>query len=131
MEEQFDGVGAVAMEMPLERVDVLVALGPELAAWLCCRGEMLLVQELGMDPRDQHFLVIGAVEDANSPALRERLGTAPEEVVAQLFSGGALEGDDLAALGVDSRRDVLDRPVLACRVERLEDHEQRVGISRV
>jgi hypothetical protein len=49
----------------------------------------------------------------------------------ELLGGRALERDDVAALRVDARHHVFDRAVLAGRVERLQDHEQRVGVARV
>jgi hypothetical protein len=51
--------------------------------------------------------------------------------VVELLGGRPLEGDDVAALWVDAGHDVLDRAVLARRVERLEHDEQRVGVGRV
>ena len=48
----------------------------------------------------------------------------------ELLRRGRLERDDLHALRVDTRHDVLDHRVLARRVHRLEDDEQRVPVAR-
>ena len=78
-----------------------------------------------MDPHDQHFLVIRAVEDADPAAFGQDPGVSPEEVVVELLGGGMLEAIDLAALGVHARHDVLDRAVLAGGVHGLEDQQDR------
>ena len=56
---------------------------------------------------------------------------APHEVVVELLRRGLLEGVHLAALRIDARHDVLDRAVLAGRVHRLEDQQQRPAILGV
>ena len=48
-----------------------------------------------------------------------------------LFGRRRLEAEDLAALRIDPRHHVLDRAVLAGRVHRLEDQQQRVGVLRI
>ena len=67
--------------------------------------------------------------------IRPRSGSAfvgpPEVVVVALLGRGRLEAEHLAALRVDTRHDVPDRAVLAGRVHRLEDHQQRIGVLRV
>ena len=117
-------------QVPLQGVDVLVAVVPELVVDLGV-GDALGLDQLGMDPDHQHFLVIRAVEDADPAALGQGPGVSPEEVVVELLGRGLLEAEDLAALGVDPRHDVLDRAVLAGGVHRLEDHQDRPGIGGV
>ena len=84
-----------------------------------------------MHARDQHFLVVRTVVDADASALGQRLHGPPQVVVIALLGGRRLEAEDLAALRVDARHDVPDRAVLARGVHRLEDHQQRVGVLRV
>ena len=45
--------------------------------------QLLAAQNLRMHAHDQHFLVIGAVEDADAAAFRQAAGGAPEEIVFQ------------------------------------------------
>ena len=81
-----------------------------------------------MDPDDQDFLVVGAVEDADVAALGQLLLVAPQVVVVEVGAGRDLEAADLDALRVDAAHDVADRAVLAGRVHRLEDHHHAVGV---
>ena len=83
-----------------------------------------------MDPQRDDLLVVRAVEDADPAPLGSVLGDAPQEGVVELLGRRLLERDDLHALRVDARHDVLDRRVLAGRVHRLEDDQQRVGVAR-
>ena len=46
-------------------------------------GEPFAAENLGMDAHDQHFLVVGAVEDADPPAFGQIAGGAPEKIVLQ------------------------------------------------
>src|SRR5262249_40333612 len=80
---------------------------------------------------DEHVLVVGAVENADPAALRQAPHVAPQEVVVQLLGRGLFEAEYLAALGVHARHDVLDRPVLAGRVHRLEDNQHGIPVVRV
>jgi hypothetical protein len=67
------------------------------------------------EPEHSHgdeVLVVGAVEDADHPALRALRVHPPEEVVGQLDRRRCLERRDTAALGIDAGEDVLDRAVL-------------------
>ena len=84
-----------------------------------------------MHPHDENLFVVGPVEDADPPSLGEALRIAPHEVVVEVFRRGVLERDDLAALRIDARHDVLDRAVLARSVHSLENEQQRPAILRV
>ena len=44
---------------------------------------------------------------------------------------GVFEAEHLAALRIDARHDMLDRAVLARRVHRLEDQQQRIAVGGV
>src|ERR1041384_1299748 len=70
-------------------------------------------------------------EDADPPALRQRLGDAPQEVVIELLMARRLEGMHLTALRVDAGHHVLDCAVLAGGVHRLEDRQHRPPVLRV
>ena len=65
------------------------------------------------------------------PPLRQALRCTPQKVVVQFLGRRLLEAEDLAALRIDAAHDVLDRPVLAGRVHRLQDDQHRVPVVRV
>ena len=130
VQEELPDDHAVAGEIPLEGVDVLEPFPPDSGGderrWQTLPGE-----HLGMDPDDEHLLVVGAVEDADPAALGEATRRAPEEVVVELLVGGRLERVHLDALRIHPRHDVLDRAVLPGGVHALEDQEQRPAILGV
>src|SRR4051794_2088999 len=114
VQEQLHDARAGVVDERLEVVDVPVAAAPDRL-----RDELV-------DARDQHVLVMGAIEDADV-AMRGRGGVdAPQEVVGELLRGRLLERRDPHALRVDAGEDVLGGPVLAARVHRLEHDEQRL-----
>ena len=120
---------AVAVEVALEGVEVVVAGGPEVRAAVAGR-QLLLVEPLGVHPEGDDLFVVGAVEDPDASPLGRRLGDPPQERVVELLARRLLERDDVHALGVDAGHDVLDRRVLAGGVHRLEHDEQGVGVAR-
>src|SRR5262249_51138764 len=73
--------------------------------------QRLPLKELWVDAHHQRFLVIAAVEDANSTAFRHVFHTASQEIVIELFGRWSFEGIHLAALRDDPRHHVLDRAV--------------------
>ena len=95
------------------------------------RRDLLLGEKFRMHPRHQAFLVIGAIEDADAAALRQRDHAAPHEIVIEFVGCRLLERIDLAALRIDAFEDALDGAVLAGRVHALKDHEQRPAVLRV
>ena len=94
-------------------------------------GQALAAKDLRMHADDQHFLVIGAVEDADPSALRQVARGAPQKIVLQFRRAGMLEAEDLAALRIDARHHVLDRAVLAGRVHRLKDQQHGIAVGGV
>jgi hypothetical protein len=63
------------------------------------------------------------------PRSGSRVVEAPEEIVVELLARRLPERDDLDPLRVHAGHHVLDRRVLPCRVERLEDDERRVRVG--
>ena len=51
--------------------------------------QVLARQDFRMHAHHQHFLVVRAVEDADAPALGQRLGDAPEEIVIEFLARSA------------------------------------------
>jgi DNA-directed RNA polymerase specialized sigma24 family protein len=84
-----------------------------------------------MDAGDQHFLVVGAVEDTDLAALGQVAGGAPQKIMRQFGRAGMLEAEDLAALRVHPRHDMADHAILARRVHRLEDHQQGIFVRGI
>jgi hypothetical protein len=77
-----------------------------------------------MHTHHQRLFVVRPVEDADAPALGQRLEVAPHIVVVQLFRRRRLEAVDLDTLRVDAAHHVLDHAVLPRRVHRLQDDQQ-------
>ncbi len=130
VQEELQDDGTVAREVMLEGVDVLEAMAPELRCRSAIRREILAREHVGVHARDDQLFVIGAVEDADAPAWRQRVRTAPQVVVCELVGRGHLEAGHVDALGVDARQHVLDRAVLPRRIHPLQDDEQRVCSRR-
>ena len=50
-----------------------------------------------MHANDQHFLIIGTIEDADPAAFRKAACRAPEKIMFQLFGARLFEAENLAA----------------------------------
>ena len=117
----------------LELVDLVVARLPKLACGPCRKfgRKPLAVEKLRMHADHQHLFVVRAIEDgdlaarpaAPASAARESGAAAPRRV-------GALKLWTRHALRIDARHHVLDRAILAGRVERLKDDDERVLLWR-
>ena len=120
MEEEFANHGAVPRHVLLKASNVLEAFVPQVL-----RNELvwnsLVLQQLRMDPDDEHLFVIRPIEDTDVTTLRQTHGRAPEKIVLQLLRRRLLEGVHLATLRIDARHNVLDRAVLPGGVHRLKD----------
>src|SRR4029077_16172793 len=91
--------------------------------------EMLLLQQIRVNPDNQYLLIIRPIKNANPSSLREPLGRPPEVIVVQFFMRGALEAGDFASLWVEARHHVLDRAILSRGIQSLEHQQKGVGIS--
>src|SRR6266542_4372759 len=119
VQEELADDGAAVDQQPLEVVDLLVTLLPDLA------GDELV------DAHDQDVLVVGPVEDADHAVGGGAAVDAPEEVVVQLDLIGSFERGDLAALRIDAGEDLADGAVLAAGVHALEHHQEAVDAGGV
>src|SRR5579859_2565128 len=88
-------------------------------------------ENLGMNSDDEHFLVVGPVEDADLPSLRKGDRRPPKEIVTQFRGARMLETEYLATLGIDSGHHVLDGPILSRGIHGLEDQEQGISVGGV
>ena len=84
-----------------------------------------------MHPHDQHFLVIGTIEDADLPALGQPARRAPQKVMLQFFGTGLLETVRPAVLRIETGHDVAHRAVFAGRVHPLQYQQQRIAVRRI
>ena len=84
-----------------------------------------------MHADDQHFLVIGTVEDADPSAFRQIARGAPEKIVLQFGGAGMLEAEHLAALRVDAGHHMPDGAVFSRRIHRLKDQQDGIAVGRV
>src|SRR5262245_45090585 len=130
VEEELADDDSVTSQIFLEVANVLVALLPNVLGDQL-GGELLPRQQLVVNADDERLLIVAAVEDADAPALRQRLHRAPQEVMIELFVGRRLERVDLTALRVDAGQDVLDRAVLARRIHGLKDEQHRPAVLGV
>ena len=129
IDEQLHDREAVLDQEALPVVDLAVSAFED-ALVARVRWELLVLEDLRMNPDDEHFLVVRAVEDDDLAARRQLLRVAPEKVVVELFRGGLPETVDDDALWVDAAHHVPDRAVLPARVECLERHEDAVAVLR-
>ena len=88
-------------------------------------------QNVGMHPQDQHFLVIGSVENADPPAFRQVASRAPEKIVLQFGGAGMLEAEHLAALRIDPGHDMPDGAIFSRRIHRLKDQQDGIAVGCV
>src|SRR5262249_43502024 len=94
------------------------------------RWQPLAIQVLRMHPHDEYLLIMRAVEDPDLTPRRSLPGVAPEVVVTELSGRRHLEAVHRDTLRVDAAHHIPDRPVLAARVQRLEDHQYPVLLLR-
>ncbi len=84
-----------------------------------------------MHANHQHFLVIGAIEDADPSPLGKTASGAPEEIMLQFFYARLFEGVHLAARRIDSGHNVANHSVLARRIHALKYEQQGIAVRGV
>ena len=131
VEEKLDDSRSVTVEMLFQVHDGTIPFLPDSFLVKQLVRQPLAAQNLRMHPNDQHFLVIGTVEDADAAAFRQTLGGAPQKIVLQFRSTGMFETEHLAALGIDAGHHVPDGAVLAGGVHRLKNQQHRIAVGRV
>ena len=113
VQEELEDVGIVLDEAALERVDAGVTGRPDLS-----RDQVVHAD-------DQDVLVVRAVEDGHLAPCGRGPVDPPQEVVGAFLGGRLLEPHHLAPLRVHRAQEVVDRPVLAPRVQRLQTDQER------
>jgi hypothetical protein len=76
-----------------------------------------------MHSNDQHFLIIGTVEDADPAALGKVACRAPEKIMFEFFGARLLKTEDLAACRIDPGHDMPDGAVFASAVHTLKNQQ--------
>ncbi len=112
MQEEFSNHHPISSQVLFERVDVLVALFPDMLRDLFV-GQLLRSQQGGVDAHDQYFFVVGAIENADLAAFRNALMRSPKVIVVQLFIARCLEGVNVTSLRIYARHNVLDHAILS------------------
>src|SRR5580658_9054740 len=131
MEEYFNGPRSVAIEVALQVHNGAIALVPDGLLVAQLFGKSFAAENLRMHSNDEHFLVVGTIEDADLPAFGKPERRAPEKIMFQFFDARLFETGNLAALRIDSGHHVADGAVLARGVHSLENQQQRVAVGRV
>src|SRR3954471_24642 len=83
-----------------------------------------------MNTNDQHLLIVRTVEDRNHTRRRKEASWAPEEVVQTFFIGRSSKAEDVYALRINARHDVLDGAVFTGGIERLQNNNHRILFAR-
>jgi hypothetical protein len=119
------------MEMSLQIRDRTIPVVPDRLVIVWHVRDGFAVENLGMYSDDQHFPVVGSVEDTDPPALREITSGAPEKIVLQFGRAWMFEAEDLAALRIDTGHNVLDGPIFSGGIHSLEDQQDGVAVGWV
>src|SRR5215470_3064344 len=119
VQEELEHDQTLMAQVPLEMRDVGQSLLPDVLA-RAGRRQLLLLEDVLMHAYDQDLLVVRAVENADMPTRGEAPDVPPEEIVIEIRCRGLLERENLAALRVETRHDMLDGAVLPCGVHDLK-----------
>ena len=84
MKKEFSHRYAIPRQILLEIPDVFEPLFPNLFAYKFWR-HLLLCQEFGMNPDDEHFFIVTAVKDSDVAAIRQVFHAPPEVIVIQVL----------------------------------------------
>ena len=125
MKKNLDDMEAILPQIALPVLDLPVAGIPDIFIDQILR-QLVLFDEV-MHAGHDDILIVVTVEDADIPAARQRAIDTPHVVVVLFFTVRLLEGNDMDAIRIQMREDVLDRPVLACRIHRLQDDDEPIG----
>ena len=78
-----------------------------------------------MHSDNQHFLIIGTIENADPATFRQTAGRAPEKIMFQLLGAWLFEVENLAALGINPRHHMPNGAILAGSIHALKYQQQR------
>ena len=131
VEVELHDAGSVDMEMFLQIHDRMIPIAPDRLFAVRRIRDAFAAKNLGMHSNDQHFLIIGSIEDADPPAFRQIAGGAPKKVVLQFGGTWMFETEDLAALRIDAGHHVPDGAIFSGRIHRLKDQQDGVAVGCV
>jgi hypothetical protein len=77
VKEEFNDLSAVSTQMRLQFGDGTIPVTPEMLTIARVFWEILSVQDLRVNARNEHFFIIRAIENTNSSAFREPARGAP------------------------------------------------------
>src|SRR6202158_2811465 len=107
MKKKLDHRDAVARKVALETIDIFKTFLPDMFGYKL-RGHSFILQNLRMNPDNQHLLVIRPVENPDLPSSRQAARGSPEEIMFQLFRRRRFEGPDVHAFRINAGHYVLD-----------------------
>src|SRR5665213_3021560 len=113
VKKKLNDPGAATVEMFLQIHDGLIPVLPNCFLFDQLVRHSLALKNFRMDANDQHVLVIGTIENADSPAFRQMTARAPEQIMFEFVSGRLFETENLATLRIYPGHDVTDGAVLA------------------
>src|ERR1700685_1296261 len=99
MQEELAYDGSVTLEMMLEGIDVLEPLLPDFLGderWRDTRFS----KHRGVHAHHERVLVIGPVEDSDVAPGRQRVRSAPQEIMAEFLDGRLFERMNLTPLRI-------------------------------
>src|SRR5208282_6606228 len=95
VEKELEHDDAVLEQILFKPVDLLEPAVPDLFI-LPFPGDLLLIENLRMYAGNEHFFIVGAIEDGNFAAFGQAQRASPEIIVAEFLGGRPLEGVDVA-----------------------------------
>jgi len=114
VKKELDDSGTVTVEMLLHVHDRPIPLFPDSFLVKQFIRKPLAAENLRMHTNDEHFLIVGTIEDTDPPTFRQTTGRAPEKNRASFRRRARLfETENLTALRIDPGHDMPDRAVLA------------------
>ncbi len=131
VEEDLDDPGSIAVEMLLQINDGTIPLLPNGPLIDQLVRKALAAKNFRVHPNDEDFLIVGSIEDADSPPFRQMASGAPEKIVLQFLGTRLFETEDFAALRVNAGHYVPDGAILARRVHPLKHQQQGIAAGGV
>ena len=131
MQVEFYDAGSVAVQMSLQIHDGTIAVMPNRYVVARRARHAFAVENLRMDARDEHLLVVGPIKDTDPPAFGQITSRAPQKIVLQFDGARPFEAEHLTALRIDPRHHMLDGAIFSSRIHCLKDEQRRIAVGRV
>lgn len=128
MEKELADDRPVAREVLFVAADRSKALRPKGFGVIDPTRQPLAAKHPRMDPNDEDFFVIAAVEHPDATSLGKTPRAAPQKVVVEFFARGSFEIGDLETGRVYPAQHRADRRIFSGGVHRLKDQKQREAV---